>query len=238
MARARHGMSEAEKDRLESMADEVVILDHGTRLIARGESMDRSTMLVEGFMLRTIDAEDRRFAVSFHVPGDFVDLHCYALRRLDHNIDCVGRVKIAMVPHARITEAMRDDPHLGRLMWFSTLLDAAMHREWIVKLEELKVPQRMAHVFSEIWRRLDMVRMGFDDGFATPLTQSDLADMCGCSLVHANRAVGELRRLGVADFDRGSVRVADRARLEDYARFDPAYLYGGGILALGENEFP
>lgn len=236
VGRARQGMSEEEKRALEEMAGDAIVLDHGTRIISRGQSMNQSTMLVDGFMLRTIDADDRRFVVSFHVPGDFVDLHCYALKRLDHNIDCIGPTKVAFVPHERITRAMGEDPHLGRLMWFSTLLDAAMHREWIVKLEELTVPRRMAHIFSEIWRRMQMVGLGFADGFATPLTQSDLADMCGSSLVHANRAVQELRRLGIADFDRGSVRIADRRALEDYARFDASYLYGDGTLALSRAD--
>ena len=118
-------------------------------------------MLIDGFMLRTLDGDGKRHAVSFHVPGDFVDLHCFALKRLDHNIDTVGRVKVGYVPHSALREVMRDKPHLARLFWFSTLLDAAMHREWIMTLEQLTAPRRIAHIFAEIWRRLV-------DGWAPP----------------------------------------------------------------------
>ena len=231
MGRLRDGMSDEEKAQLEGMIERTEWIDKPTRLIAAGTTCKQSTMLIEGFMVRTLDGENKRHAVSFHVPGDFVDLHCYALKRLDHNIDTIGRVKVGYVPHAALDKVMRDDPHLGRLFWFSTFLDAAMHREWIMALEELTAPRRIAHIFAEIWRRLWMVGLHEPDGFATPLTQSDLSAMCGATAIHTNRAVRELRRSGLAHFDRGRVTIPDRAALEDYAGFNPDYLYGPWSLA-------
>lgn len=231
MGRLRDAMSSEERALLEGMVERTEWLDRSTRLIGAGAMCDRSTMLIEGFMLRTLDGEGKRYAVSFHVPGDFVDLHCYALKRLDHNIDTAGRVKVGYIPHAALDEVMRDQPHLARVFWFSTLLDAAMHREWIMTLEQLTTPRRIAHIFSEIWRRLWMVGLHDEDGFATPLTQSDLAEMCGATPIHTNRALRELRENGLAEFDRGRVIIPDRAALESYAGFTPDYLYGPWSLA-------
>ena len=231
MGRLRDAMSGEEKAQLESMVERTEWIDRPTRLIAAGARCRQSTMLIEGFMLRTLDGEGKRHAVSFHVPGDFVDLHCYALKRLDHNIDTVGRVKVGYVPHAALDEVMRERPHLGRVFWFSTLLDAAMHREWIMTLERLTAPKRLAHIFAEIWRRLWMVGLQDEDGFAAPLTQSDLSEMCGATPIHTNRALRELRESGLADFDRGRVVFPDRAALERYAGFTPDYLYGPWSLA-------
>ncbi|MXO97343.1 helix-turn-helix domain-containing protein [Erythrobacter aquimaris] len=230
--RLRHDMSEGEKAELESLVGEIQTFGDGHRLIARGDVCNCSTMLVEGFMLRTLESEDRRYGVSFHVPGDFVDLHCFALKRLDHNIDCVGPTTIAQVPHSAIAEIMKNRPHLARLFWFSTMLDAAMHREWIMKLEQLTAPKRIAHIFAEIWRRLEMVELGFADGFETPLRQADLADMCGATSIHTNRALADLRNKGIADFQRGEVRIPDRERLERYGGFTPDHLYGDGALSF------
>lgn len=193
-------------------------------------------MLVEGFMVRTLETDGKRHVVSFHVPGDFVDLHCFALKRLDHNIDCIGPARVAEMPHDRIKQTMNDDPHLARLFWFSTLLDAALHREWILKLEQLTAPRRIGHIFAEIWRRLQMVGLGHPDGFDTPLRQNDVAEMCGTTPIHANRAVSELRRLGIADFQRGRVTIPDRSTLEQYCDFTPDYLYGDGALQLQQDE--
>lgn len=230
--RVRDDMSEDEKAELEDMVETVETHEDGSRIVSRGAVCANSTMLVEGFMLRTLEAGGKRYGVSFHVPGDFVDLHCFALKRLDHNIDCIGQVKIGLVPHERISEVVMRKPHLARLFWFSTLLDAAMHREWIMKLEELTAPRRIAHIFAEIWRRLEMVGLSYADGFATPLRQVDIADMCGATPIHTNRALTDLRNRGLADFQRGQVRVSDREELERYASFNADYLYGEGELSL------
>lgn len=231
LGRLRDAMSEDERALLEGMIERTEWVDRPARLIAAGSQCKQSTMLIEGFMLRTLEGAGKRYAVSFHVPGDFVDLHCYALKRLDHNIDTVGRVKVGYVPHGALDAVMRDHPHLARLFWFSTLLDAAMHREWIMTLERLTVPRRIAHIFAEIWRRLDMVGLSERDGFATPLTQSDLSEMCGATTIHLNRAIRELRESGIANFERGRVTIPDRAALETYAGFSPDYLYGPWSLA-------
>ena len=231
MGRLRDAMSPEEKADLESMIERTEWIDRPHRLVTAGVPCDHSTMLIEGFMLRTLDGDGRRHAVSFHVPGDFVDLHCFALKRLDHHIDTVGRVKVGTIPHAALESVMRDKPHLARLFWFSTLLDAAMHREWIMTLESLTAPRRLAHVFAEIWRRLWMVGLHEPDGFATPLTQSDLSEMCGATPIHTNRAIRELRESGLADFNRGRVTIPDQAALERYAGFNPDYLYGPWSLA-------
>ena len=107
-----------------------------------------------------------------------------------------------------------------------------MHRIWIMKLEQLTAPKRIGHIFAEIWRRLEMVGLGYPDGFDTPLRQTDIADMCGATPIHANRALGELRKQGVANFQRGEVRIPDRAKLESFSGFTPDYLYGDGELSL------
>lgn len=232
LGRLRELMSDEEKALLEGIIERTEWIDKPSRLIARGEKTDQSTMLIDGFMLRTLDDTGRRHAVSFHVPGDFVDLHAFALKRLDHNIDTVGRVKVGYVSHAALDEVMREHRHLARLFWFSTLLDAALHREWITSLEHLTAPRRLAHIFAETWRRLEMVGLGDREGFDTPLTQIDLADMCGTTPIHANRAVRDLRERGIATFERGRVTIADRAALEAYADFDPTYLYGSASLDL------
>ena len=231
LGRLRDAMSSEECSKLESMVDRTEWIDKPTRLVAAGSECHHSTMLIDGFMLRTLDGGGKRHAVSFHVPGDFVDLHCFALKRLDHNVDSVGRVKVGYIPHAALSEVLRDQPHLARLLWFSTLLDAAMHREWIMTLERLTVPRRIAHIFAEIWRRLWMVGLHEEDGFATPLKQSEVSEMCGATPIHTNRALRDLRESGLADFDRGRVTIPDRAALEDYAGFSPDYLYGPWSLA-------
>jgi len=233
LGRLRHAMGEREKEIVESLLGDVCSFPGQVTIQARGELCTHSTMLLEGYMMRTIEDRGRRFVVGLHVPGDFVDLHGFALKRLDHDIVSLGPVKVGFAPHERIGGVLENHPHLARLLWFATLLEAAIHREWILKLEQLTAAKRVAHVFSELWHRLDLVGLGRMDGLRTPLVQADLADMCGTTTIHMNRALGQLKKEGIAEFRRGTLYVHDRTRLEAFGEFDPDYLYGEGRLRVG-----
>ncbi len=239
--RLRQTLTFEERAAIEDLPEEIATYESSTRIVEAGSVCGRSTLLVEGFMMRGLEGlgggGERRSALSLHLAGDFVDLHCFALKRLDHNVDTIGPAKLAYVPHEKLVEVMREMPHLARLLWSSTLLDAAMHRQWIMKLEQLTTPRRIAHIFAELWKRLEMVGLASHDGYETPLTQADLADMSGSTAVHANRALRELRERGIAEFRRGTVIVQDRVALEAYADFAADYLYGEGQLALEREIF-
>lgn len=232
MGRLRQAMTDDEKLLVEGMVREVRALADGEVLVRRGVETNLCSILIEGFMIRTVEMEGHRSIVSMQVPGDFVDLHAFALRRLDHDLVALGSCKVGVVEHAAIAEVLEHRPHLARLLWFSTLLDAAIHREWICKLEQLQAAARVAHIFSELWHRLDMVGLSNQGVVRTPLTQADLAEMCGITPIHMNRALGQLRREGIADFRRGTLYVEDRARLETFGAFNPFYLYGESVLSV------
>ena len=232
MGRLRHAMSEREKQILETSIEECETVERDHRILGRGELLQRSTILIEGFIIRTIEDMGRRYIVGIQVPGDFVDLHAFALKRLDHDIYALGPVRVGYASHQRLRHLQEDEPHLARLFWFATLLDAAIHRQWTLKLQQLKAHRRAAHMLAEIWYRLEMVGLGRPNGFRSPLTQIDLADMCGTTPIHMNRALGHLRRENIAEFRRGLVIVPDRERFERHGDFDPAYLYGEGPLKV------
>lgn len=233
MGRSRHALGEREKDLLEESVSEVASFDRQHTILARGQLAERSTVLIDGFIVRTIVERDRRYVVGIQVPGDFVDLHAFALKRLDHDVVTLGPAKVGFVSHEVIGKIHANVPHLSRLFWFSTLLDAAIHRQWTLKLEQLKASRRVAHRIAEIWTRLEMVGLGRPNGFRSPLTQTDLADMCGTTSIHMNRALSELRREDIAEFRRGLVIVRDREKLVQAGDFDPSYLYGSGALNIG-----
>lgn len=234
MGRLRHALTHAEKQTLEELVSDVETLPDGAHLARRGEVLERSTILVEGFVARSMLVGENRAILSFHVPGDFVDLHGFALKRLDHDVISIGTVTAGYVSHHALEKLMQEQPHLTRLLWFSSLLEAAIHREWICKLEQLQAAQRVAHIFAEIWYRLEMVGLACGNQVRTPLTQAQLAEMCGITPIHMNRALGQLRQEGVAEFRRGTLFAEDRARLEAFGVFDPSYLYGNAELGMGE----
>jgi len=195
-------------------------------LAARGQHLKQASLLIDGFMFRTIQRGDARFIVGICVPGDFVDLHGLVLHRLDHNLVAAGKARVALISHSGIERVIAQRPRLARALWFASLLDAAIHRRWIQMLEQHDAPRRIAHIYCELHERLRFIGRSSEHAVRAPFTQFDLADMCGISAVHANRAVSKLREVELAELRRGTLYPRDWQGLRKYAQFDPAYLFG------------
>jgi len=224
--RRRREMSEEEKAALESILSVPVTLPRRKVVTTRGSIVTRSTFLISGFMCRYMDGADgHRQLVSVQTPGDFVDLHGYPLQRLDHDIATMSECQVAYAPHDKLTELIERMPHLGRILWFSTLLDAAMHREWIFRLGRLDAVGRVAHMLCETYARLDAVGLVQNGTFAWPLTQQDLGEACGLTSVHVNRTLRVLREAGMVEVSDRTVTVMDFERLAHAGEFLPDYLY-------------
>ncbi len=233
--RTRSDLDDGDLEYLECLVDDEITLRDREPLVRRGASSSASAILVDGFMVRTMEQGGRKFIVGINVPGDFVDLHSFALKRLDHSIISVGTSRLGSVPHERLAHTMRERAHLTRALWFATLIDASIHRKWIQMLEQLDAPRRIAHIFCELQSRLAFVGLANSHAVRTPFTQIDLAEMCGVSAVHANRAVAKLREVELARIRRGTLYTSDWDALRRYAQFDAAYLYGDGPLNPGDN---
>ena len=224
--RGRVDMTEEEKDVLESVVERVEHVPARTIVIRRGEPVSYSTLLLDGTMCRYMDARDGfRQLVALQVAGDFVDLHGYPLRRLDHDVGTLTDARVAIVPHRRIDVILNEHPHLTRLMWRATLLDAALHREWIFRIGRLDAVGRLAHLLLETYYRLRAVGRADGGAFALALIQQDLGEALGLTSVHVNRMLRKLREEGLAEVARGMVRILDHDRLARLGEFEPDYLY-------------
>jgi CRP-like cAMP-binding protein len=235
MGRVRHAMRDQEKELIESLVERTERFDAPHTIVERGERLERSTIVLEGMVARVVPRKRGRHIVGLHMPGDFIDLHGYALKRLDHHLVTLGPARLGYVPHDQVRALFRDEPHLARLLWFATLLDAAIHREWIVTLEQHTADGRLAHLLAETWYRLGFVGLVDDDGFDLPLNQIELSNACGTTTVHMNRTVRTLREKGIAEIRRGRVSIPHRAKLEALGGFEPSYLYGRGQLSIGDD---
>jgi CRP-like cAMP-binding protein len=197
------------------------------QIIVRQQTpLTQCTLLLEGFIERFRDTpEGRRQILAIHVPGDFVDLHSYPLKRLEHSVAALTDVRVALFPHAEIRTLTARSATLTELLWRSTLIDAAINREWIVSVGARSAVVRLAHLFCEMYLRLERIGAATLPSFALPLTQVDLADATGLTAVHANRMLRQLRERGLVAFRQGRVDILDWDALRAFADFDPAYLF-------------
>ena len=227
--RARHDLSRDEESALRSIKWSERRFERHELLVRQGQELDHSMLLLSGFAVRAkIAADGSKQIVETNIAGDFIDLHGFILRRLEHEISAASRCDVALAPHAelkRVTDAM---PRLTRVLWFQTLVDAAIHREWMLVLGKKRSRSRIAQFFCEMYARLKIVGLTSNGGYALPFNQQELADITGMTAVHLNRCLKELRDAGLVTYRHGQVELHDPAGLTRNAQFDPTYLHLGG----------
>jgi CRP-like cAMP-binding protein len=224
--RARDELSAEEEEAIRAAVSETRDYRADRTFIRAGEMLDHSTILLDGIASRHKDLRDgQRQITELHVAGDFADLHSFTLKRLDHNVMALTPCTVALVPHERLKEITERFPHLTRVYWFATNLDAAIHREWELSLGRRSAISRLAHLLCELRVRLGLVGLADESGYDLPLTQTDLAECLGLTSVHINRTLRELREQGMVEFRAGRVAISDLRSLERIAEFDPDYLY-------------
>ena len=194
--------------------------------IPSGVELNACMLLLEGWMARSKDlASGERQITELHIAGDFVDLHSFTLKCLDHDVVTLSECTVALFPHDRMKDLTERYPHLARVYWLMTNIDAAIHREWVLSLGQRSAISRMAHLFCELRARLEVVGRAKGNSYMLPLTQRELSECLGLTVVHANRTLQELRRRGVVTLENKQLTILDDKGLERIAEFDDSYLY-------------
>ena len=176
--------------------------------IAReGMEGDESSLIVGGFAYRQkVTLEGSRQILSVHMEGDFVDLEGSLLRIADHSIQ-------------------------AQAMWVDTLIDASIFREWLLNIGQRDARARLAHLFCEFSRRLEVAGLVRNGGYELPMTQEQLADATGMTSVHVNRTMKALERDGLISREKRFVKIPDWERLRDVAGFSELYLHLDQVAA-------
>lgn len=194
-------------------------------LAREDEITHRSILLISGWACRYASLPDgRRQILALHVAGDFVDLQSFPMKRMDHTVATLSRARLAIYPHENLRKLSETRPHLTRMLWLMTLIDAAILRQWLLGAGQRTALERAAHLLCELYTRLEVVGGVGDRGFHLPLTQAELGETLGISQVHANRVVGQLRSRRLVTWRDEKVQILDWPGLRDLASFDPAYL--------------
>jgi CRP-like cAMP-binding protein len=195
-------------------------------IVREGDTPSQCCLLLDGFLCRhKIAYGSARQIMSFHVPGDIPDLHSLHLQRMDHNLTSVGSAVVAFIPHSYFHDVLPRSQQLTHALWRETLVDAAVFREWVVNVGARDAIARVAHLLCEFKLRLQAVGLVTDATFTLPARQTDIADACGITAVHANRVIQELRGRGLIEWKDKTVTILQWDELAKLGDFSADYLH-------------
>ncbi|PTM40634.1 Crp/Fnr family transcriptional regulator [Bosea sp. 124] len=221
----RDELSHEERTLIEGMAMRRKIVRKGDELVAQHSQPSESCIVVKGFTAREVLLDDgKRQITALHIPGDFVDLHAFLLKVMDHSVVALTDCEVGYVPHRELLRVIDRSPHLGRLFWLSTVIDGAIQRAWITSSGRRSATAHLGHLICELYLRLSAADLARDGRFSFPVPQSELADALGFSLVHVNRTLQELRATGFVTWKGSAITITDFDGLAALSQFDPTYL--------------
>jgi CRP-like cAMP-binding protein len=219
-------LTEAERGALTEASTTVRRFGAHEDLILEGEPTDGVKLILEGLACRYKLLHDgRRQIVAYLIPGDLCDVRMFILNRMDHSIATLSAVEAAIFSQETVLDMFDRHPGLSRALWWCTLVEEAITREWVVNVGHRTAFERLAHLFCEIFIRLRAVGLTQDNRCELPLTQNELADTLALSLVHVNRMLMEMRRAGLVTFQNRQLVIHDLSALQAAAGFNPNYLH-------------
>lgn len=197
-------------------------------VISEGDRPERVHLIVRGWAARYKLLKDgKRQITAFLIPGDLGDVHVTLLSHMDHGIVALTPCTVAYLDSSELHRVTSDNSRLARAMWWSTLVDEATLRQWVVNVGRRDAYQRIAHVLCEVHARMELVGLVEDGRLPLPLSQDELADATGLTAVHTNRTIQRLRQDGLIEIGGGMLRVPDIEALQEAGGFDPNYLHVG-----------
>lgn len=227
----RLGMSKDELNLLIQFLKHRARVPGGADIIHPAQSIGRSRVLLSGMACSYRRLENgAREIYSFHHPGDFCDLYRYVLPERNDAIavqaltDCL----VATIAYADIERLLAQRPRLGLLLWRATALEAGIVRERLSNARRGSAVQRVANLLCEQIARREAIGIISPH---VPITQIDVADAAGLSVVHVNRTIQALRSLNVLSKASHTIEVTDKERLARIAEFDGRYLNMPQVLS-------
>lgn len=195
-------------------------------VVREGDRPTHSCLLRSGYAFRQkLVASGERQILAVQVRGDLIDLQNSLLRHADHTVQALTRIEAAFMPRDAIVDLAFSRPEIGKLMWFDTLVEASIAREWLTNVGRRDAYTRIAHLLCEFALRLEKAGLGDRGRYELPMTQDQLADATGLTSVHVNRTLRAMDEAGFISRDKRAVTINDWAALADAGDFNDEYLH-------------
>jgi CRP/FNR family transcriptional regulator, anaerobic regulatory protein len=195
-------------------------LERRFTLAVTGERMRFIYRVRSGILARLMELPDGREQIfMLRLPGDLVGLRCMIMERQLDTIRVLAPVLLQRLASTQALALASDNSDTAvRFMWQFAEDERRLHK-WVIALGRGSAAARIAALVLDVrGRLLHAGLIGYHASFHLPLTQQQIADHLGTTLVHVNRTLRQLRGQNILHLQRGRVKVLDLAALSELAR--------------------
>ena len=217
--------SAEELDLLQSLKRREHRASAGETLIQEGQTDAPLFTLLEGWAFRFKTLSDgRRQILNFLLAGDFIGVQQKMGDAAAHGVETLTDALFCVFQRDALWELHRQQPSMGFNITWLTAHEESLVDDTLLSVGRRSAEERIATLLILLFKRAAALQAdGGARGVPFPLTQQQVADGLGLSLVHTNKTLRKLERRGLHRIEDGRLVLRDvkaLARLAD--------LYGDG----------
>jgi CRP-like cAMP-binding protein len=202
------------------MKREHLTLPAGTEIVRAGEDSPELYTLYSGWAFRFKTLSDgRRQILNFLLPGDLIGLQAAMFDAARHGIEALTDVQLCLLPRRKVWALFEQMPDLAFDVAWLGAREESFVDENLTSVGRRSAAERIAALIVTLYKRAKMLGLVTDDTFEFPLTQEHIADALGLSLVHTNKTLARLRRMGMFTRTNGNLTLTNPRVLARVAQY-------------------
>jgi CRP-like cAMP-binding protein len=197
-----------------------LLLPAGAEIIRAGDPAPELYTLYSGWAFRFKTLPDgRRQILNFLLPGDLVGLQAVMFDAALHGIEALTEVQLCLLPRRQVWTLFEKMRALAfDVTWLGSREESIID-ENLTSAGRRSALERVAALVVALYKRANALGLVAEHTFAFPLTQQHVADALGLSLVHTNKTLARLRRMGMFTQANGMLTLTNPRVLERIGQY-------------------
>lgn len=163
--------------------------------------------------------DGRRQILDVKVAGDLIGIQSAMLATMTHGVDALTEVTACAFARDRFFDLFRYPEIAYNITWLASAGECALEQA-LLSMGRKNAIERTAYLLWYLYEKGKAVGLVKDNRLFLPMTQTQIADTLGQSLVHTNKTLQKLRRMGVAYINERELIVEKEDLLNELAKVD------------------
>ena len=210
-----------ERASLSTSISQSVAVGRNYTLASEGEELGWTYLIEAGWFLRSRSSRGgQRHSMKVLLPGDLVAPFAMVHGRAGWDVVSATAGRVSLIAPSALLDLTGKHPELMATVYAGEV--GAMERVLLYGChgKVRTAADRVLFFLLELWTRLRVQGLAGSNSFDLPLSQGHLADVCGLSLVHTNKSIGQLRQRGLVETFSRQIRFPDLDRAIEQTGFD------------------
>jgi CRP/FNR family transcriptional regulator, anaerobic regulatory protein len=214
-------LSESQLAYMQDFKQGELYVGKGAIMLSQGSVNQHLYTLLQGVVFRFRMLEDgRRQITNYLFPGDLIGLQGAMDEPLAYGIEAVTPARICLFVRERILELFATHPKLGFDVAWLTAKEESSLDEHLMAVGRRTAAERLAYLALFLFLRGRATGLATKTQLKVSLTQPQIADTVGLSIVHTNKTLQALRRSKLIEWTSDHIGVPDLEKAIAYAKYD------------------